>query len=70
MANRKHVQIVFSTQAYDRLQNIKNRSGDPTNAAVVRTALRVLDWVLEQREHGAKIQIVKGNSIREVELLL
>jgi hypothetical protein len=67
---RQRVQLDFSPEAFARLQEIKDRSEAKTNAEVVRNALRVYDWFLRQREAEYKFHLVKGDLVKEVELVL
>jgi len=68
-AIRRRLQLDFSPEAYERLHRIREMSDAPTNAEVVRNALRLYDWFLEQRREGARLQVVRGESVKEIELL-
>jgi hypothetical protein len=63
------LQLDFTEEAYNRLNAIREMSGAKTNAEVVRNALRLYEWFLEQIRAGYTIQIVKDDKVREVELL-
>ncbi len=67
---RQRVQLDFSPQAYERLLRIRELAGARTNAEVVRNALRVFEWFLEQKAAKHKLQVVTDSSVKEVELLL
>jgi hypothetical protein len=66
---RHRVQLDFSFEAYERLLALRSKSGVRTNAELVRNALRLFEWYLRIREEGQKIQLVKDNEIREVEIV-
>lgn len=69
-ADRYRIQLDFSPKTYARLLELRNRSETRTNAELVRNALRLYEWFLDQKEHGAKVQVVDGEQVREVELIL
>lgn len=64
------LQLNFSPEAYERLQEIFDKAGVKSIAEVIRNALRLYEWFLEQKQKGAKIQIVEDKLIREIEILL
>ena len=64
---RHRVQLDFSPEAYERLNRIRTRSDAATNAEVVRNALRLYDWFLEQRSKDARFQIVDNGDVKEIE---
>ena len=66
-ARRHRLQLDFSTEAYERLLRIRDRSEATTNAEVVRNALRLYDWFLEQRSKHVRFQIVEDDLVKEVE---
>jgi len=67
---RHRLQLDFSSDAYGRLQEIRIASGCKTNADVVRNALRLYEWYLDQKRNGFSIQITKDDVLKEVEILL
>ncbi len=67
---RKRVQLDFSSEAYSRLKEIKDLSEAKNLGEVVRNALRVYGWFLEQRRGNFTIQLVKDGRVKEVELIL
>ena len=69
-AERLRVQFDFSPQAFKRLENIRKLAEARSNAEVVRDALRVYEWFIEQKRANNKLQVVTGDTIKEVELLL
>jgi hypothetical protein len=68
-AERQRVQIEFSPEVSARLKEIKQLSDAKTNADVVRNAIRLFDWFLRQRQNGWQLQLVKGDTVREVEVI-
>ena len=44
--------------------------GARTHAEVIRKSLHVLDWLLSKTQDDFKIQLVKGDTTREVEIVL
>jgi len=63
---RQRVQLDFCQDAFDRLEQIKRLADAKTNAEVVRNALRVYEWFLQQKREGFKLRSVKGDTVREV----
>ena len=68
-AKRHRLQIDFSPEAHERLMRIRERSEAATNAEVVRNALRLYDWFLDQRAQNARLQLVEGETVKEIEVL-
>jgi hypothetical protein len=67
---RHRLQLDFSPEAYSRLLELRRKSEARTNAEVVRNALRLYDWFLEQRNNNFRIQLVKDDLLKEVEIVL
>jgi len=67
---RQRVQLDFTPEAFERLQEIKEIADVKTNAEVVRNAIRLYDWFLQQKRADYKFQLVKDNRVKEVELIL
>ena len=65
----KRLQIDFSPAAYQSLLHLREKAGSRTLAEVVRNALRLYEWFLEQKEQGYKIHLIKDNQVKEVELM-
>lgn len=69
---RTRLQLDFSPEALQRLEEIREKVGAKNNAEVVRGALRLYDWLLDQKKAGARILLYKDgeeDNIREVEFL-
>ena len=69
-SGRQRVQLDFTPEALERLREIKEMAEAKTNAEVVRNALRLYEWFLKQRQENYKIQLVKDNKVKEIELVL
>jgi hypothetical protein len=65
----QRVQIEFSPEAATRLREIKQLADATSNADVLRNALRFYDWFLRQQQEGWKLQLRRGDAIREVEIV-
>ncbi len=66
---RRRVQLDFTQEAYERLIKLRKEADLKTNAELVRNALRLYDWFLEQRNAGYKIHLVKDEKVKEVEIV-
>jgi hypothetical protein len=67
---RLRVQLDFSPEAFERLKVIRANADAKTNAEVIRNALRVYEWFLKQRHEDYRLQLVKDDIVKEVELIL
>lgn len=67
--SRQRLQLDFSPEAFARLEEIKRLSDARTNAEVVRNALRVYEWFLRQKKAEYELHLVKGDTVKEVELV-
>lgn len=67
---RQRVQLDFSPVAFARLEEIRELAGAKTNSEVIRNSVRVYEWFLRQKNDGFKINLVKGDQAKEVELLI
>lgn len=67
---RQRVQLDFSPAAFERLAQIKKLADAKTNAEVVRNALRLYEWFLQQKRDDYKLQLVKNDHVKEIELVL
>ena len=68
-AARQRVQLDFTTEAYAQLQDIKAKAHAKTNAEVVRNAIRLYDWFLQQKQEDYRFLLEKGDKVKEVELI-
>jgi hypothetical protein len=68
-SGRQRLQLDFSPEAFGQLQQLRATADVKTNAEVVRNALRLYGWFLEQKKNNYRIQIAKDDSVKEVELI-
>ena len=68
--DRNRVQVDFTSEAYERLQQIKDMAGVKSNTETIRNALRLYDWYLQKRADNCQLLLAKGDVVKEVELLL
>ena len=65
------LQLVFSADAYQRLNDVKRLSGASSQAQTVRDAIRVFAWFLQQRRDGFEIALLQDGKVEKVvELML
>ncbi len=64
----KHrLQLDFTPESLNDLDQLKAESGLPNRAEVIRQALRLLQWVIEEtQDNGAKILVEANGKPREV----
>ena len=71
MPSTKHkLPLEFSSEAWDRLQEIKALIGAQDDAFAIREGLRVLEWLVKQTNDGWKLQLTRGNIVRKFKLSL
>ncbi len=63
MNGKTRLQFDFTSEAVDRLDELKNRINAPTKAEVVRRSLRLFDWITREMEQGAIIGIEKDGKL-------
>jgi hypothetical protein len=63
---KNRVQLDFSPEALQELEELKNKLGAASRAEVVRYSLRTLQWVMEQLENKTRIVVESGGQSREV----
>ena len=68
-SNRRRVQLDFSPEAYERLMELQRESGAPSNADLMRNAIRLFEWLVERHRDGYRVQLTNRESgqLREVE---
>ena len=68
----KRLQFDFPLPAVQVLQELAEETGEPTLAGVVRDALKVYTWIIEEQKQGRRImsEDKKGQSKRELIPLL
>jgi hypothetical protein len=65
---QRRVVIEFGPTVVPRLDEIRRMSDAKTNADLVSDALRLFDWFLHQRAEGWRLQLVRDDIVREVEV--
>ena len=67
---QKHrLQFEFAPAAYNRLQIMKSESKAASFSELVRNALRLYEWFIEQRRANRTILVKDGDTIKEVEFV-
>jgi hypothetical protein len=62
---KKRVQLVFSIAAYHRVCQLVELSGHEDVSKTLRAALRLYQWVLEQRVRGVKLILEDPDGTRK-----
>jgi hypothetical protein len=68
--NRQRVQLELSPDASAQLRAMREMAGVKTTADATRNALRLLDWFLQRRREGWRLQLVRGEVVREVDVIV
>ena len=58
--------INFSDDAYETLEELKEKTHKTSLAEVIRSALSLYRWSIEQKEEGRKVTSMKGKEVKEV----
>jgi hypothetical protein len=67
---RQRLQLDFSADAFKRIEDLRVLSHASSKAEVVRNAIRLYDWYLNTvKQRDAKLQVVEGNTVRQIELV-
>jgi metal-responsive CopG/Arc/MetJ family transcriptional regulator len=59
---KERVQFDFSPEALERLDAIKGKTGAATRAEVVRNALKVYEWLINEIDPDSTIKVVDKNN--------
>jgi hypothetical protein len=62
----KRIKLEFSPDAVERLNRIKGQTGASTYAELIRDALRLYEWFVEQERDGCEIGIVRSDVLVKV----
>lgn len=66
----KRLQIDISVESFDRLKDLKDKTGSASYADVTQKAFKVLEYFSKQVANGNTIQIVDNNGVTtQIELL-
>lgn len=57
---KERVQLDFSSDSLERLEKLKDRVGASTRAEVIRQALRLYEWFINETEPDSTILILDG----------
>jgi len=68
MADKIRVQFDFTPAAFEQLDSLQSRLKARSKAEVIRYALRVLQWLLDQLEGGGQILVKdQGGEVQTVQ---
>ncbi len=59
----KRIQFDFSAEAMRRLNRMKEQTEAASYAELVRDALRVYEWIVQEQKDGFDIGLVKGDTL-------
>lgn len=62
-AEGKRIQFEFPPEASERLDRMKDVTESASYAELVRNALRIYEWVVEQEKAGYDIGLVKDDTL-------
>jgi hypothetical protein len=68
MPDKHRVQLDFSEDAFRALQGLKTRINASTNAEVIRHALGLLKWVVNEAAENKRLLVEGDHEIRELVL--
>lgn len=66
---RSRLTIRLTKEALDRVENMRSFTKADSKGAVVRDAIRLYEWLLEQQSKGFKIKLRKGNTIKDIKII-
>jgi metal-responsive CopG/Arc/MetJ family transcriptional regulator len=67
MSTKHRLQLDFAEEPLRELDQLKDRTGLPNRAEVIRQALRLLQWTIQETEDkGAILLLEKNGKQREV----
>ncbi len=66
MEKKYRLQIDFSEKAYKELEELQERLGATSKSEVMRNALGILRWVVEEVSEGHRILVEKPQGTREI----
>ena len=67
---RHRLQFEFSSDAYQRLQRIKDETHASSFAELIRNSLRLYEWIMQQEREGYGFGLVKDDKlVKEVKLV-
>lgn len=66
MEKKYRLQIDFSQKAYRELNDLQERLDAQSKSEIIRNALGVLRWIVEESTSGHKILVEKPGGTREI----
>lgn len=66
MSEKYRVQFDFTPEAFEELERLKAAVGASSRAEVVRYALRILQWSIDEVHAGAEILVRRGGETEKV----
>ncbi len=69
MSKPTRLQFDVTPEALEKLDALKKEAGATTRADLVRNALRLYEWFLQQKSNGNEILIRKGDELVTVEFI-
>ena len=66
MDKKYRLQIDFSEKAYKELESIQERLDAGSKSEVMRNALGVLRWIIDESDRGNRILVEKSDGPREI----
>ena len=66
MSEKYRVQFDFTPDAFEELERLKTSVGASSRAEVVRYALRILQWSIDEVQAGAEILVRKHGQTERV----
>ncbi len=63
---KKRLQLDFSDSAYQELEEMQNRLNAPSKSEVIRNALGILRWVVDEVDKDHRILVEKPEGTREI----
>ncbi len=64
----KRIQLLFSKAAYAELEELQKEAGLANRSDVIRNAVRLYRWYLDQKREGYALQLEKDSRVKEIEL--
>ena len=62
-SERHRLQFEFSRDAYERLNRMKDEAHAASYAELVRNALRLYEWFIQQQNAGYEIGLIKDDKV-------
>jgi metal-responsive CopG/Arc/MetJ family transcriptional regulator len=63
---KKRLQLDFSDSAYQELEEMQDRLNAPSKSEVIRNALGILRWVVDEVDKDHRILVEKPEGTREI----